>query len=102
MKSGFKVVYSFEYENFKDNYWSYDVPFEIFVDGIREYFSKEYMVELDGKDNDVWSMMKDLDALDNIFDEMESWYEDRCEPLAYEAFVEYAKQEQEYARKFGD
>lgn len=96
MESSFKVYYSFEYEGFEDKYWSFEIPMDIFVSGVREYFSK-HNIELDGKDSDIWNSFHDIDgALDGIFDQMEDWYEEKCERLAYESFKEYAISELDY------
>ena len=102
MESSFTVYYDFEYEGFEDKYWSFDIPMDIFVSGIREYFMKRNVV-LDGKDSDVWNSFHDLgSSLDDVFDEMEEWYENKCEQLAYDKFKEYAESEMEYKKKWSD
>ena len=96
MESGFTVYYDFEYKGFEDKFWDYEVPMAILVAGIREYFSR-YNVELDGTDSAIWNSLHDVDgALDEIFETMTEWYEDKCEKLAFEKFKEYAESELEW------
>lgn len=91
--SGFEVTYhDFEYNGYKDDYFFYDVPFDIFCDGIRKYFDDK-LVTLDGTDNAIWNTMVELgeDTLQNIFDAMEDWFTEQCRDGAYEEFKEYVE-----------
>jgi len=77
----------FEYKGYKESYF-YDVPFDSMMKAIRTYFSNQ-LIDIDGKDSDVWNALADLECIDNIFDVMEDWLHEYCEKDAYEDFKEY-------------
>jgi len=86
-KSGYDVDYNFEYKGHEENYL-YEIPFETFMEGVVKYFDNQ-MVTIDGKDNDVWNALVDLDCLDNIFEAMEDWFKEKCQDAAYEEYKDY-------------
>ena len=88
-KSGYDLDYEFEYRGIQENYY-YDIPFETFMEAVIKYFDNQ-MVTIDGKDNDVWNALADLDVLDNIFDAMSDWLRERCEKDAYEEYKDYVE-----------
>ena len=91
-KTDFYIYYDLEYKGHKESY-SYDIPFDIFVEGIRKFFD-DRMAPIDGTDNAVWNVIADLgeDAFDHIFDEMEDWFKERCKEPAEEEFREWAEE----------
>ena len=94
--SGYDVMYEFDYKGKKETFF-YDIPYETFMDGVREYFDNQ-MVTIDGKDNDIWNILVELECVDTIFDIMEDWFKDYCEEAAYEEYKEYI--EWEYEEEF--
>lgn len=86
-ESGYDIDYRFNYKGHEENYF-YDIPFEKFMEGVVKYFDNQ-MVTIDGKDNDVWNALADLDVLDNIYDAMEDWFREHCEKDAYEEYKDY-------------
>ena len=59
----------------KETIFDYEVPYEMFMDEVRNYFDHKYDVKIDGKDNDIWNMLVDLgeqydiDILQDIMDD---------------------------------
>lgn len=59
----------------KDTLFSYEVPYEVFMDEVRNYFDRKYDVKVDGKNNDIWNMLVDLgeqynaDIIQDIMDD---------------------------------
>ena len=59
----------------KETIFDYEVPYEMFMDEVRNYFDRKYDVKIDGKDNDIWNMLVDLgeqydaDILQDIMDD---------------------------------
>ena len=94
-RSGYDIDYEFEYKGFQERYY-YDIPFEVFMEGVRKYFSDK-MVNIDGKDVDIWNALVELESyvMDNIFDSMEDWFKDRCKDDAYEGYKDYVEWEYE-------
>ncbi len=91
-KTRFSLMYEgFEYKGYSENYYDYDIPFDTFIEGIRKYFDNQ-MINLDGKDNDIWNAFVDLDCLDNIFEAMEDWFHEYCKEDAFEEFKEYVEE----------
>ena len=88
-KSGYYVYIPCEYKGHKEDY-CYDIPYEKFMEGVREYFDNQF-VTLDGKDNDVWNVLVDLECLDAIFEAMEDWFEEHCKEEAQEEFEDYVE-----------
>jgi len=83
----YSIYYKFNYNGHEEDY-SYEISFDQFMNAIRTYFDNQ-LITLDGKDNDVYNALLDLDCLDNIFDAMEDWLYDHCKESAYEAYKEY-------------
>lgn len=50
----------------KETIFDYEVPYEMFMDEVRNYFDRKYDVKVDGKDNDIWNMLVDLGEQYNI------------------------------------
>ena len=89
-KSGYSILYKdFEHKGYNDPY-DYDIPFDIFMDGIRAYFDNQ-MVTLDGKDTDVWNVLADLGVIDDIYDVMEDWFIEKCRDYAYEEYQDWVE-----------
>lgn len=87
-KSGYDIYYyDFEYKG-KNDPFNYEIPYEVFMNGVRTYFDNQ-MVTIDGKDNDIWNILAELDVLDDIFDTMEDWFKEHCKEDAYEEYKEY-------------
>ncbi len=92
-KTRFDILYKdFEYKGVKESFF-YDIPFDIFMEGVRTYFDNQ-LITLDGTDNDIWNAFVDLECLDNIYEAMEDWFKDRCRDLAYEEFKEMVEEEE--------
>ena len=59
----------------EDTLFSYEVPYEVFMDEVRNYFDLKYDVKVDGKNNDIWNMLVDLgeqynaDIIQDIMDD---------------------------------
>lgn len=100
----YTVDYQFTYPGKQEKEWfSYKIPFEMIVEGIRRYFVKKYDVELDGTDTDIWNMIIDIspkygdedeysELLDDIMDFNEEYFKETLRDDAYEAY----KDEYEY------
>ena len=86
-ETGFYINYDFEYKGYEERDFMYEIPGDMFVEGIREFF-REYDINIDGKDNSIWNALLELDALDKIFDDKEEWFKENCKEDAYEAFKE--------------
>ena len=90
-KTNFSLDYDFSYNGYDDSY-SYDVPFDLFMKCVREYFSGKG-VELDGTDNAIWNCLVDFDdVLYNIAEEMEEYLKELCKDFAYEEFKEFVEE----------
>lgn len=76
----FKNKYTGEKEDF-----SYEVPYKVLINAIRNYFDFTYDVVIKSKDNDLWNMLVDFDdkydtnILDGICDELEDRLKEICE-----------------------
>lgn len=59
----------------KETIFDYEVPYEMFMEELRDYFDRNYNVKIDGKDNDIWNMLVDLgeqydiDILQDLLDD---------------------------------
>ena len=59
----------------EETYFDYEVPYEMFMEELRDYFDRKYDVKIDGKDNDIWNMLVDLgeqydiDILQDLLDD---------------------------------
>ena len=96
-KSNFYVDYKFKYKNEKEEFFSYNVPFDTYVEGIVSYFDAN-SVTLDGRDKDVYSVLSGLDALKTIEDEayFVDFITEKCREDAFEEFTEQKKEDEEY------
>lgn len=57
------ITAEFEFKNKiteEDVRFEYEVPFETFIEAVKEYFDVHYEVTLDGRDNKIWNMLVDL------------------------------------------
>lgn len=86
--SGYSLDYNFSYKGYSENYFSYDIPFDVFCNAIRNFFDIQ-SINLDGTDTSVWNAMVELDALDEIFSSQEEWLKEQCKNDAYEEFKIY-------------
>lgn len=79
----------FEYNGHQEGY-DYEVPYEDLMGAIRAFFDAR-MVNMDGKDNDVWNVLVELEALDNVLDseEVEEWLFEHCKEDAYQSYIEW-------------
>ena len=90
-KSGYDIYFEdFEYKGIKDELFSYDIPYEKFMDGVRAYFDNQF-VTIDVKDNDIWNALVDLNVLDDIFEAMKDWFKEHCREDAYEEYKDYVE-----------
>lgn len=83
--------------------FDYEVPDDIFMEEVRNYFDDKYSVKLDGKDNDIWNMLVDLndtydiDIIQDIADDKDviEKLKKRLELDAHEKFEEMCEEEHE-------
>lgn len=62
------ITVEFEFKNKitqEDVRFEYEVPFEIFIEAVKEYFDFHYGVTLDARDNKIWNMLVDLGEMVN-------------------------------------
>ena len=62
------ITVEFEFKNKitkEDVRFDYEVPFETFIEAIKEYFDFHYEVTLDARDNKIWNMLVDLGEMVN-------------------------------------
>lgn len=95
--SGYYVDYDFEYDNNGvENHYSYNIPFDVFCQGIREYFTA-MNVKIDGTDKAIWNVVQNLGSnydysscisFDVIFDAEEDWFKEKCKDAAYAEWKE--------------
>jgi len=92
-KTKYDILYDeFDYKGHKGHYF-YDIPFDDFVEGIREYFNQN-SVNIDGTDNAIWNSLVGIDDfMDWIVDEMEEWFKDRCKDDAFEEYKEQVEED---------
>ena len=100
------LIVSFKFKNKitgADTMFNYEVPFEVFIEAVKDYFDKHFDVVLDGKDKDVWNMFVDLgekvnaDIIQEFIedDEIIKELQDRLEEEAHEKFDELCQEEAE-------
>ena len=87
-----KTQYDIKYDELTykghTKWYFYDLPFEDVIEAIRQYF-RDRMIDLDGKDNDIWNTFIEFDgAIDDIVYEMEDWLKERCYDDAFEEYKE--------------
>lgn len=92
-KTKYDILYDeFDYKGHKSHYF-YDIPFDDFVEGIREYFNQN-LVTIDGTDNAIWNSFVGVeDFMDFIVNEMEEWFKDRCKDDAFEEYKEKVEED---------
>ena len=97
-KSGFDIDYMFKSpdDETKEIWFSYDVPFYIYMDGVRAYFDT-YDVNIDGTDNHIFNSLSSLGALKEIEDDefFIDFLKEQCKEDAYEKFKEEFEEEKE-------
>lgn len=62
------ITVEFEFKNKiteEDVRFEYEVPFETFIEAVKEYFDFHYEVTLDARDNKIWNMLVDLGEMVN-------------------------------------
>ena len=98
------LTVSFKFKNKitgADTMFDYEVPFEVFVGAIKNYFDKHFDVILKGKDKDIWNMLVDLgekvdaDVIQTFMDDEEIIEDltDKLEEDAQEKFDEMCEEE---------
>lgn len=93
-----------------DTMFNYEVPFEVFIEAVKDYFDKHFDVVLDGKDKDIWNMLVDLgervnaDIIQEFIedDEIIKELQDRLEEEAHEKFDEMCEEEVKDEEEFED
>lgn len=87
-KSGYEVRFDdFEYKGHK-GYYYYEIPFEMFIEGVRAYFDYK-SINLDGTDNAIWNAFVEFsDIFDDVESEMEDWFKEHCREDAFEEYKE--------------
>lgn len=97
-KSGFYVDYMFKSPDneTEEKYFSYNVPFHIYMEGVRAYFDV-YGVNIDGTDNHVFNSLSSLGALEELEDDefFVDFIKEKCKEEAYEKFKEEFEEEKE-------
>ena len=86
-----------------DTMFNYEVPFEIFIEAVKDYFDKHFDVVLKGKYKDIWNMLVDLgervnaDIIQEFIedDEIIKELQDRLKEEAHEKFDEMCEEEVE-------
>ena len=108
------ITTEFSFENKttgEDVSFEYEVPFEIFVGVVKEYFDSHYDVILDGRDNKIWNMLVDLgemvgaDIIQELIDngDIQEDLREKVEEEAKEKFDEMCEEEAEdEAEELGD
>lgn len=98
-KSGFEVDYMFKSPDneTEEKYFSYDVPFHVYMEGVRVYFDV-YDVNIDGTDGHVFNSLSRLDALKELEDVefFVDFLKEKCKEDAYEKFKEEFEEEKEF------
>lgn len=98
------LTVSFKFKNKitgADTMFNYEVPFEVFIEAVKDYFDKHFDVVLDGKDKNVWNMLVDLgervnaDIIQEFIedDEIIKELQDKLEEEAHEKFDEMCEEE---------
>ena len=97
-KTNYSVYFTdFEYKGHKDSY-IYDIPFDTFIDGVREWFARQ-MINLDGKDNDIWNALVEFNIFDEVEFDMAEWFRETCKDAAFEEFKEKVEEDIELDRE---
>lgn len=97
-KTRYEVYYpEFEYKGHKDSYF-YEIPFDTFIEGVREWFDRQ-MINIDGKDNDIWNTLVEFGVFDAVESDMEEWFKDKCKEDAFEEFKERVEEDIELDRE---
>ena len=81
------IYYKFDYNGHEEDY-SYELDFDDLMSAIRKYFDNQ-LINIDGKDNDVWNALSELECIDTIIDVMEDWLYDHCKEKAFEKYKQY-------------
>ena len=98
------LTVSFKFKNKitgADTMFDYEVPFEVFIGAIKDYFDRHFDVVLKGKDKDIWNMLVDLgekvdaDVIQTFMDDEEIIEDltDKLEEDAHEKFDEMCEEE---------
>lgn len=86
-----------------DTLFSYEIPYDVFMEEVRNYFDRKYDIKIDGKDNDIWNMLVDLgeeynaDIIQDILDDknVNESLKKKLEKDAKEKFDELCQEEYE-------
>ncbi len=97
-KGGFYVDYMFKSPDneTEEKYFSYNVPFDVYMEGVKVYFDV-YDVSIEGTDGNVFNSLLGLDALKEL-EEVEffvDFLKEKCKEDAYEKFKEEFEEEKE-------
>lgn len=91
-KTNYEVRFDdFEYKGHK-SYYFYYIPFDTFIDGVRAWFDQQ-MINIDGKDNDIWNALVSTDLFDTVESEMEDWFKEHCKEDAFEEYKEQVEED---------
>lgn len=100
------LTVSFKFKNKitgADTMFDYEVPYEMFIGAVKDYFDKHFDVTVDGRDKDIWNMLVDLgekvdaDVIQTFMDDEEITddLKDKLEDDAHEKFDEMCEEEAE-------
>lgn len=100
------LIVSFKFKNKitgADTMFDYEVPYEMFIEAVKDYFDKHFDVTVDGRDKDIWNMLVDLgekldaDVIQTFMDDKEiaDDLKDKLEDDAHEKFDEMCEEEVE-------
>lgn len=94
-RSDFYIDYKFKFKDKKEEYFSYNVPFEDYIAGAVAYFAVND-VGLDGTDTHVFNVLSGLGAFDIIEDDeyFINFVTERCKEKALEEFTEEKEEEE--------
>lgn len=101
--TGYDMTVVFKYEDKEFNV-EVDIPFDIFIEAIRQYSAAVKDVVLDGTDTDIWNLFVEVDGLD-YFAEQE-YVLDSCREIYYKSYqyeldLEKWTDEYEYDHEIG-
>lgn len=96
-RSDFYIDYKFKFKDKKEEYFSYNVPFEDYIAGVVAYFDVND-VTLDGTDKNIFNVLHGLGALSEIEDDeyFIDFVTEKCRAKAQEEFIEEKEDEEKY------
>lgn len=97
-KSGFDIDYMFKSpdDETKEIWFYYDVPFYIYMNGVRAYFDA-YDVNIDGTDSHIFNSLSNIGAIKELEDDefFIDFLKEKCKDDAYEEFKEKFEEDRE-------